>query len=119
MPKLYAREQRPQHPYILNYGQNFNYDDYFEGPEDVKKALSGYFGLVSYLDENIGKLLGALNDSGQADDTLVMYTSDHGDNLGARGLWGKSTMYEENRRRAFHHGRAGRAGGQAFLSRLR
>jgi len=95
MPKLYAREQRPKHPYIVDYGSNFNYDDYFESPEDVKKALSGYFGLVSYLDENIGKVLGALRDSGQADDTVVMYTSDHGDNLGARGLWGKSTMYEE------------------------
>src|SRR6185503_2957373 len=37
----------------------------------------------------------ALKDAGLADDTVVMYTSDHGDNLGARGLWGKSTMYEE------------------------
>lgn len=95
MPKLYAREQRPTHPYVVDYSGNFNYDDYFESPQDVKKALSGYFGLVSYLDENIGKLLGALHDAGLADDTLVMYTSDHGDNLGARGLWGKSTMYEE------------------------
>jgi len=95
MPKLYAREERPRHPYIVDYGNNFNYDDYFASPEDVKKALSGYFGLVSYLDENIGKVLGALRDSGLADDTVVMYTSDHGDNLGSRGLWGKSTMYEE------------------------
>ena len=95
MPKLYAREQRPKHPYIVDYGRNFNYDDYFESPADVKKALSGYFGLVSYLDENIGKVLGALRATGLADETVVMYTSDHGDNLGARGLWGKSTMYEE------------------------
>jgi len=95
MPKLYAREERPRHPYVADYGRNFNYDDYFEGPQDVKKALSGYFGLVSYLDENIGKVLGALKDSGMAEDTVVLYTSDHGDNLGARGLWGKSTMYEE------------------------
>jgi choline-sulfatase len=95
MPKLYAREERPRHPFVEDYGRNFNYDDYFESPQDVKKALSGYFGLVSYLDENIGKVLGALRDAGLADDTVVMYTSDHGDNLGARGLWGKSTMYEE------------------------
>jgi choline-sulfatase len=95
MPKLYAREERPRHPYVVDYSCNFNYDDYFESAQDVKKALSGYFGLVSYLDENIGKVLGALRDAGFADDTVVMYTSDHGDNLGARGLWGKSTMYEE------------------------
>jgi choline-sulfatase len=95
MPKLYAREERPKHPYLVDYGRNFNYDDYFESPEDVKKALAGYFGLVSYLDENIGKVLGALKDSGMVDDTVVMYTSDHGDNLGSRGLWGKSTMFDE------------------------
>ena len=95
MPKLYAREERPRHPYIVDYGRNFNYDDYFESPADVKKALSGYFGLVSYLDENIGKVLSVLEETGLAARTTVMYTSDHGDNLGARGLWGKSTMYEE------------------------
>jgi choline-sulfatase len=95
MPKLYAREERPRHPYVVDYGRNFNYDDYFESPQDVKRALAGYFGLVSLLDEHVGKVLGALEDAGLAGDTVVMYTSDHGDNLGSRGLWGKSTMYEE------------------------
>lgn len=95
MPKLYAREQRPRHPYLEDYRSTFCYDDFFESAEDVKKAVSGYFGLVSYVDENIGKVLAALEDTGLAASTTVMYTSDHGDNLGARGLWGKSTMYEE------------------------
>ena len=40
-------------------------------------------------------MLAALADAGLTDSTRVVYTSDHGDNLGARGLWGKSTMYEE------------------------
>lgn len=95
MPKLYAREQRPQHPYIRDYRESFAYDDYFESDADVKRALAGYFGLVSYLDENIGKILAVLEETGLAAKTRVMYTSDHGDNLGSRGLWGKSTMYEE------------------------
>ena len=95
MPKLYAREQRPQHPYIRDYRESFAYDDYFESEADVKRALAGYFGLVSYLDENIGKILAVLDETGLAANTRVMYTSDHGDNLGSRGLWGKSTMYEE------------------------
>jgi choline-sulfatase len=95
MPKLYARESRPTHPYLEDYRNSFCYDDFFESEDDVRKALSGYFGLVSYLDENIGKVLSALEDTGLARDTVVMYTSDHGDNLGARGLWGKSTMYEQ------------------------
>jgi choline-sulfatase len=62
---------------------------------DVQRALAGYFGLVSLLDEHIGKIMATLSDLGLNDSTDILYTSDHGDNLGARGLWGKSTMYEE------------------------
>ncbi len=62
----------------------------------MQRALAGYFDLVSFLDEQIGKILSALSETGLADTTRVIYTSDHGDNLGARGLWGKATMYEES-----------------------
>lgn len=96
MPKLYAKAERPDHPFLNDYRHSLGYDDYFDGPESVKRALAGYFGLVSFLDENIGKVLAALADSGFADNTNVLYTSDHGDNLGTRGMWGKSTMYEES-----------------------
>ena len=95
MPLLYAREQRPAHPYLEDYRNSFCYDDHFESEADVKRALCGYLGLVSYLDENVGKVLRALEEAGLSSNTRVMYTSDHGDNLGARGLWGKSTMYDE------------------------
>ena len=44
----------------------------------------------------LGIPLSTLDETGLARDTRVIYTSDHGDNLGARGLWGKSTMYEES-----------------------
>jgi choline-sulfatase len=52
--------------------------------------------LVSFVDHNIGRILGALTNTGLAAETRVVYTSDHGDSLGTRGLWGKSTMYEES-----------------------
>jgi choline-sulfatase len=61
----------------------------------VQRALAGYFGLVSYVDELIGKVVSAVDDAGLSASTRILYTSDHGDNVGARGLWGKSTMYEE------------------------
>jgi choline-sulfatase len=51
---------------------------------------------VSFLDDNIGKLLKTLDETGLSENTRVIYSSDHGDNLGTRGLWGKSTMYEES-----------------------
>lgn len=94
MPKLYEQDQRPTHPYLLDYRRSFNYDDYFDR-ETVKKAIAGYYGLCSFLDENVGKIMRSLEDAGLADDTRVIYTSDHGDNLGTRGMWGKSTMFEE------------------------
>lgn len=93
-PKLYEKADRPNHLFLEDYRKSFNYDDYFDGAR-VHAALAGYFGLCSFVDDNIGKVLRALEDSGLADDTTILYTSDHGDNLGARGLWGKSTMYEE------------------------
>lgn len=94
LPKLYRREERPNHPYLVDYRGSFNYDDYFDEAK-LKKALAGYYGLCSFLDENIGHVLQALDDAGLTDDTRVLYTSDHGDNLGTRGMWGKSTMFEE------------------------
>jgi choline-sulfatase len=94
-PKLYERAQRPQHPYLRDYAASFAYDEHFETADQVRRAVAGYYGLCSFLDENVGKALGALAGCGLADDTRVLYTSDHGDNVGARGLWGKSNMYEE------------------------
>ena len=62
----------------------------------MRRALAAYFGLVSFVDDNVGKLVRALDAAGLAATTRVLYTSDHGDNLGTRRLWGKSTMYEES-----------------------
>lgn len=95
LPKLYDPGVRPTHSYLREYAECFAYDEHFAGLEDVRRALCGYYGLVSFLDENVGKLLATLDATGLTDGTRVVYVSDHGDNLGARGLWGKSTMYEE------------------------
>ena len=96
LPKLYDRRHERLHPFLEDYRKSFAYDEFFETPEMVKRAQAGYFGLCSFLDENIGKVLTGLSDAGLKDRTRIVYTSDHGDNLGARGLWGKSTMYEES-----------------------
>jgi choline-sulfatase len=95
-PKLYSEAERPNHPYLRLYARRSDYDRHFRGPADLQRALAGYFGLVSFLDEQIAKVLSALTQTGLADTTRVIYTSDHGDNLGTRGLWGKATMYEES-----------------------
>lgn len=94
-PKQYDFGHRPKHSYLSEYGSVFAYDKHFDTPDKVRRAVAGYYGLCSFLDEQVGKVLEALNDVGLADATRIMYTSDHGDNLGARGVWGKSTMFEE------------------------
>ncbi len=96
MPKQYAKSERPHHPFIDDYARTVDYDTHFGSAADVKRAIAGYAGLVSSLDENIGDVLRALRDAGLEGSTRVLYTSDHGDNAGARGLWGKSTFYEES-----------------------
>ena len=94
-PLLYEEHQRSKHPYYEAMRKCMNYDDYFD-EEKVRKATSAYFGLCSFLDHNVGLVLDALQNSQFADNTNIIYTSDHGDALGMRGMWGKSTMFEES-----------------------
>jgi len=97
LPKQYLANERPDHPYLRDYDACVAYDLGFGGDHaKVRSAIAGYLGLVSFMDDNVGEVLQALDDAGLADETRVVYTSDHGDNVGARGLWGKSTMYEES-----------------------
>jgi choline-sulfatase len=95
-PALYAAEERPHHPYLEAMRACQIYDEGFDDNSKVRKAIAAYFGLVSFVDHNVGRLLQCLNAHDLADTTRVIYSSDHGDNLGTRGLWGKSNMYEES-----------------------
>ena len=94
LPKACKRGDWPHHPWLDAFRECFITDRFFTD-ETRRIAIAAYYGLVSFMDGNVGRVLSALEASGAAEDTLIIYTSDHGDNLGARGLWGKSTMYEE------------------------
>lgn len=96
MPKLYAPHERPTHRFLQDYARTIPYDSHVRGPEDVYRMRAGYYGLVSFMDEQVGKILACLADCGLSGGTRVLYSSDHGDNVGARGLWGKSNMFEES-----------------------
>ena len=95
MPRLYGPDDYPKHPSVKALRACMNYDDFFT-PEKVRVALAAYYGMVSFLDDNIGRVLAALESAGLADSTRVIYTTDHGDNLGTRHMWGKSIHYEES-----------------------
>jgi choline-sulfatase len=96
LPKLYAPEERPSHPAIADYANTVPYDSYVKDIATAQRMMAGYYGLVSFMDEQVGKIVDCLADCGLEASTRVLYASDHGDNVGARGLWGKSVMYEES-----------------------
>jgi choline-sulfatase len=60
------------------------------------RARAAYWALVLRLDQMIGRVLSALDQIGAMDNTLIVYSSDHGDHLGERGLWWKHTFFEES-----------------------
>ena len=60
----------------------------------VRNAHHAYFGAISYVDDNLGRLMAALKASGLAEDTIVILLSDHGEMLGERGLWYKMSFFE-------------------------
>lgn len=90
-----ARDVRNDHPVTGTLRRNFDYDRWFTD-ETRQVARASYYGLCSFLDHQVGQVLAALEASGQADSTLVIYTSDHGDHNGDRGLWTKMTLYDES-----------------------
>ncbi len=63
-----------------------------------KKALAGYYAAVSYMDAQVGRVLDALERSGQADNTIVIFTSDHGYHLGEHDFWAKVSLHDESAR---------------------
>lgn len=83
--------------------QNRNYHQLRRGfgvldtdPDVVQKGRDLYYGLTTWLDNEIGKVLRALENSEAAENTVVIYTSDHGEMAGEHGLWWKNCMYEQS-----------------------
>jgi len=67
-------------------------------PESLRAMHRAYLASVSYIDDKIGQLLTTLEECGLMDDTVVIFTSDHGDMLGHRGMIQKRTFYEQSSR---------------------
>jgi len=61
-----------------------------------RQLISAYWGLCSLVDTHFGRVLETLDDCGLMDDTIVVFTSDHGDMMGSHQLLGKGTMYQES-----------------------
>lgn len=93
MPMAYGAGDRPGHPELDRIAAFFDYDRYFDDFK-VRQARAAYYGLVSFMDHCVGRVLAALAASGQAENTIILYLSDHGEMLGDHGFWTKQVMYE-------------------------
>ncbi len=66
--------------------------------EQEKKAVAGYYASVAYMDAQVGKVLKTLEEEGLEDNTIVIFTSDHGFHLGEHRFWMKVSLHEESAR---------------------
>lgn len=67
-------------------------------PERIRREMADYYGMISHMDEAIGRIHAALAASGQAENTLVVHLADHGLAVGQHGLLGKQNLYDHSTR---------------------
>lgn len=67
-------------------------------PEQRRAAIRAYLACVSYVDAQVGRLLASIKEMGLDDNTIIIFTADHGWHLGEHGLWHKRSLFEESAR---------------------
>lgn len=78
--------------------KSYKMDDIAGNEELIRKARHAYYGQISYIDDKIGQLLDTLNKTRFRENTIVIFTSDHGEMLGERGHWFKKVFWERSQR---------------------
>jgi len=87
--------EQSAHPWLhehLAQSRNCSHED----PRRHKKLQAGYYGLVSEVDDNVGRLIRVLKQSGEWDNTIVIFTSDHGEQMGDHWMYGKGGFFEQS-----------------------
>lgn len=91
-----ARDRHSQRLYWL-----FRQDEHVVGEKDIRAARKAYYAMVTYVDGLFGRLMRALDEMDLTEETIVIFTSDHGDMLGEKGLFYKWTLFESAMRLPF------------------
>ncbi len=93
LPRYGADHPAAQHQYTqdLRGHGGWDYPD-----ELVRKLRAGYYAAISYVDAELGRVMDAVEHAGLTDDTVIMYTTDHGEMLGRYGIWGKCSLVEDS-----------------------
>ncbi|MFM0435374.1 sulfatase-like hydrolase/transferase [Paraburkholderia strydomiana] len=96
LPALHPSTGYVRHPWVERQARHMDHDAAIGSDERRRLAVACYYALVSFLDAQVGKVLAALRENGLDESTTIIYSSDHGDNLGKRGMWNKCLMYRES-----------------------
>lgn len=91
-PKVEATGDAYMHPMSIGMRKGFNVDKISD--EEMMNARAAYFANVSFLDEIIGDMLVRLDREGLLDNTIIIYSSDHGEMAGEHGVWWKNGWYD-------------------------
>ena len=96
LPPNYA----PEHPFDI--GVRSIRDEllagYPRGEREIQQHIADYYGMISHQDMGIGRILAALSANGLSENTIVVYTADHGLGVGQHGLMGKQNLYDHSMR---------------------
>lgn len=94
LPELPAPDPAREHPWLAWWRAHCGIAEL--PASDVVRARTAYYAMVTHLDRMIGRILAALAATGREKEVLVVYASDHGEQLGERGLWWKQTLYDQS-----------------------
>jgi arylsulfatase A-like enzyme len=86
-------------PVAKRFGRNWDIFKIRDADETAaREALLGYYACASFIDDQIGLIIEALEEAGVADNTIIIFTSDHGFHLGEHGMWSKLSLFEQSTR---------------------
>jgi len=94
LPEYGPDADTARHPYAEDLRHHFQTHAFTD--EQIRGLRQGYLARVDFVDSQLGRLLDTLEATGQRNDTVVVYTSDHGEMLGMFGMWWKCSMYEDS-----------------------
>lgn len=90
----------PEHPFDIGVRdiRDEVLANYPRTEAEIKRHIADYYGMISHMDMDIGRILSTLDDRGLSENTIVIYTSDHGLGVGQHGLMGKQNLYDHSMR---------------------
>ena len=94
LPRVPALEANEHDAHAVRLLTDFNMLNTRFADEDIARARRAYYGSISYIDAMLGRILDTLQATGAAENTAIIFTSDHGEMLGERGMWFKKHFYE-------------------------